>query len=402
MPAVSTEHTSGMTNKSGMQRTAHVPALDGIRAIAVLWVLAFHFCSSDYAQAGPVLRIVVDVIQLGWIGVILFFSLSGFLITGILVDSRTDHRFFQRFYMRRTLRIFPLYYGVLFLLFALSGPLQIDWFHRAWVYLIYGQNYLAAGYDIPSSPYLLLRHFWTLAIEEQFYLVWPFLVYFIRDRRWLIATAALLASGAVWLRYAAPAWGFNQSQVRGWTPAMLDSLLLGAIAAIVLRTRLREQMLRVAPVSLTLAVAAFLLLLRSRPSVAWETDRPIFVWGILILSLAATSVVLCAMREGSIVARLCSLRGMRFLGKYSYGIYMLHYFLLEPSIPVRRAIFSVVHSKAAAVALSAILMSALSVLIAYASFHLFEKHFLRLKRYFEYDRSAQPHWKDLELPPRAS
>jgi peptidoglycan/LPS O-acetylase OafA/YrhL len=153
--------------------------LDGIRGIAVLWVMLHHF--QLYGEGFPPTtfldRQVERLTISGWIGVDLFFVLSGFLITGILLDSKSNTGYFRKFYMRRFLRIFPLYYGFLFaFMFVLplidpeGAEFQLQFKEQIW-YWTYLINWKLA--TIYVSEYIGISHFWSLAIEEQFYLVWP-------------------------------------------------------------------------------------------------------------------------------------------------------------------------------------------------------------------------------------
>jgi peptidoglycan/LPS O-acetylase OafA/YrhL len=183
-----------------------IPALDGLRGVAILSVMAFHFwmfgttVGITFAE-----RAYNSIASKGWVGVDLFFVLSGFLITGILYDSRQDPRYYRVFYARRTVRIFPLYYASLALFFFLIPwilrslhPVELVNVHTgataklfAWTYLL---NWIEGlkGFSVAPLP---LQHFWSLAIEEQFYLVWPFLVLTLARRRlmWLCMGLMVLA-----------------------------------------------------------------------------------------------------------------------------------------------------------------------------------------------------------------
>lgn len=159
----------------------HIKALDGFRGIAIVLVLLFHLYGFD-----PVRWITI----LGWIGVDVFFVLSGFLITGILLDNKQRNSYYKVFMIRRILRIVPLYYLVLVLFFIISRFVTFPGagylLHNQLYFWTYTPNYLFAFYGWPKG-FEGLNHFWSLAIEEQFYLFWPFFVFMLNPRQLLFA-----------------------------------------------------------------------------------------------------------------------------------------------------------------------------------------------------------------------
>ena len=194
----------------------------------------------------------------GWTGVDLFFVLSGFLITGILYDTRDLPGRVRTFYVRRTLRIFPLYYGVLLLLVLLTPLMHWQWSAFWWAWPAYLGNYLRFlqfGHATPALQQAMfgqltsgtaagvvvyMGHFWSLCVEEQFYLVWPWVVFAVRDRRRLMACciAAVVVTPIARVAIAAVAPPFFMVPLVGTvvlTPLRADALLLGGLIALLLR-----------------------------------------------------------------------------------------------------------------------------------------------------------------------
>ena len=216
----------------------HLPVLDGVRGAAILMVLCVHFIGDAPAYTAME-RALVKVANYGIWGVDLFFVLSGFLITGILYDSKGSPRYFRDFYVRRTLRIFPLYYGVLVILFlvlpALPAPyppaLAESAHHQAWLWL-YSSNVYLAIHRAWVLPYV--GHFWSLAVEEQFYLIWP-LVVLSFGRRWLLRICVVVAVLALALRTGLSAAGAGDVAQVVLTPCRFDALCAGGFLALAVR-----------------------------------------------------------------------------------------------------------------------------------------------------------------------
>src|SRR5258708_14308594 len=228
----------GSTPRSGL--VGHLPALDGVRGLAILLVLLYH--SVGQTAATNRLEAAVNwALGYGFLGVDLFFVLSGFLITGILYDSRAEPGYFRTFYMRRVLRIFPLYYGVLAVVFfgvslipALRGS-EIAGLreHQAWAWL-YGINvYLSIQGGWVLS---YIDHFWSLAVEEHFYFVWPLRVCLLGARPRLLMRKALgLSAVSLAARGTASLSGTSTVATTVLTPFQLDALCLGGFFAVWLR-----------------------------------------------------------------------------------------------------------------------------------------------------------------------
>ena len=327
----------------------------------------------------------------GALGVDLFFVLSGFLITGILYDSRAHPGYFRNFYMRRLLRIFPLYYGVLAIVFllipaipALHGS-EIAGLraHQAWAWL-YGVNiYLAmhAGWDLSY-----ITHFWSLAVEEQFYLLWPLLVWLLAARpRFFLGFSLAVAIASFGGRVAASVLGANQVATTVLTPFQLDALALGGFIAVYLRQPGGEAAVR--RLIIPMSAAGFgLLLLQFGVRHLGGSGNAIesLRGGAFHLLLAALLIKAVLAPSLSAWSRFFRSGPLTTLGKYSYGIYVYHHFFSHYFIVhgAESALASSTGSHLSAVLILAVGGMAASVAIAWLSYEYFEKYFLQLKRFW--------------------
>jgi len=371
---------------------AHVPALDGLRGVAVLLVLVFHFAHID-GDGGGVERVLLGFTRSGWAGVDLFFVLSGFLITGILLDARGSDGYFRAFYLRRVLRIFPLYYAYLavlfFLLPAVLPTLDVRRDTQGWLWTYLGNVLFAREGGFHASPFT--GHFWSLAVEEQFYLVWPLLVWWLPRRR-LAAVCLGLVAGAFALRFAIHRTTFNATAAYVLTPARMDALALGALVAVAAREptwwpRVR----RLAPWGLAAAAAA-VGAVWARQGGLFGGDPVVQVWAFGPLAVGFAAVLVLALGGGapSPLSRALSGPALRTAGKYSYGLYVLHYpiFLaLDAAGITSAALAARLGGRLAGIAAFVAVAGAVTFAGAFLSWHGMEKRFLRWKDLVPYGRA---------------
>jgi peptidoglycan/LPS O-acetylase OafA/YrhL len=360
----------------------HLPALDGVRAIAILMVIVFHSVGGlpgmNWAQ-----NAFLGMAEQGWVGVDLFFILSGFLITGILMDARTQPHALRNFYARRVLRIVPVY--VAFLLFSLSialpmgtsSPEESALLQRTQLwYWTYSQNLLVALHSWSATAFPF-AHLWSLAVEEQFYTLWPIAVLLL-SRRMLAKVGILCIVAAEACRLALVHRGADGTVIYVMLPTRMDSLAAGACLACAYRSaphwsRIKHARLFVA----TLAVVSLLAVYLSVRT--FDKLGPLEQLVAFPALIALGSVVVVTAVDG--VAWLSG-RALRFLGKISYGMYMWHLVVMRlilkqvgvPNTPAPNAWW-------AFFVLMILGTTCGSILLALVSWHVIERPFLALKRF---------------------
>jgi peptidoglycan/LPS O-acetylase OafA/YrhL len=364
-----------------------IPALDGIRGLAILLVIAFH-CRVAFSSTQEIPLPLLRVLDLGWSGVDLFFVLSGFLITGILLDSRESASYFRTFYARRVLRIFPLYFAYLFLVLVVFRYAWIRYSGtdlwrstNPWWYFCYLLNWK------PDHGYndLYLGHLWSLAIEEQFYLVWP-LVVWICPRRRLAAVCLSLAGCALAARCLMGAWHLPAETVYRLTPSRMDTLALGALVAVGMR-EFPALLRRWAPRVCALAGVGLAAVLSRQTAGFWEDAGMRTAGASLVAVLYAGMVYATAASGRGMAQRVFSSATLRRCGKYSYAMYVLHSFPYHITAEAVRGLSASGPLGAMALVIKWLYLPAMAAVAfggAWLSWRTLEQPFLRLKRKFPY------------------
>jgi peptidoglycan/LPS O-acetylase OafA/YrhL len=320
------------------------PRLDGLRGLAILLVMLFH--TTQYPRVrGAGDAALTALPALGWCGVDLFFVLSGFLITRILLATRGSSSYAKSFYARRVLRIFPLYYAMLLFFFVIAPRvLALAELNAAWTgtrpteqvwYWLHLSNLAAAQRG--AFDHLSLAVAWSLAIEEQFYLVWPWVVRWLSERS-LLRLCAATAAIALALRVACVAADTSWLVPYLLTPCRLDTLATGAAIALLARRQgglaahaaLARRALLAAGAAFALLAIGLRVASRHRPqtyvvqTLAADAVMQTLGYSLLCLLFGTLLVAVATAPRGSRLARPFELVALRSLGKYSYALYLFH------------------------------------------------------------------------------
>ena len=360
----------------GQAGRAHYPALDGLRGVAILLVLFLH----NYG--------FMNYFFFGWLGVDLFFVLSGFLITEILLNSLGRPGYLRNFYIRRVLRIFPLFYLalVLFLLvLPATGGMGLDTSYYTgnqfwlWTYL---QNWLFI-FKEPHGDKILL-HTWSLAVEEQFYLVWPLLILAFRSPRRLLWVMMALLLLVAFSRYLV--WSFKVEDLAYsslYTFTRIDGLCIGSMVAIL--QKINPGFLKKYNTLIVLLMAGinfgfYFINNRSGFTLPYLAFAGYTTFAVLFGLLVYESVS----QPATFIPRLLNNRPLKFFGRISYGLYVWHWPLYILLFDRCRDWLSAQGTGTLRMAelLSATACTGAAVLLSLLSYRYFEQPFLRLKERF--------------------
>lgn len=352
----------------------YFPALDGLRGLAILLVVVYHNFG-----------FIEKYFFFGWLGVDLFFVLSGFLITDILLKELGSKNFLLNFYIRRILRIFPLYYLclILFLIVLprLNTNLELKYYtdNQGWIWT-YLQNWLYIFKDPQQTN--ALNHLWSLAVEEQFYLLWPLAILLLRKPKYLLFFASFILVAVlglrlwIWMNHIADLAYFNL-----YTFTRIDGICIGAIVAL---------MQRINPGFLKKYTSAIVLFFAALNFAFFFINRYYhFSFPYLALAGYTTFAMIfgllvndAVMRETKIISFILNIPLLKFLGRISYGLYMFHwpvYLLIGPYLLSWIQGYTngwLMHFTVS------VLATLVAIAISWFSFTYFERYFLKLKNRF--------------------
>jgi len=368
---------------------AYIPALDGLRGLAILTVVLHHSMVIRVIEKDHFGKAIHAIFTPGWIGVDLFFVLSGFLITSILLANRGEKGWLPTFYARRALRVLPLYYSVVFFCFWVAP--YIPAFHAGWLrelsvdqlwYWLHGANFRRIESHMnPLIPTVgWFSTFWSLAIEEQFYLVWPLAV--IASGRQLLRYSLLGVLIVTVMRFYSGICG-SDLLTYFHTVTRLDGLLLGSALAAYLKNGLPlEQLAKPSKYILPAAALAFgLQVFTGMPQFGRST-----YYGQLVLYSASSwgcvALLVLALRAPAtgLYSRCMNSSFLRFSGKLSFGMYVLNKPVLAGWALLVGAVAGPVSGPFSLILVA--LGVALCMLAAWLSWICIEQPAMRLKRYF--------------------
>lgn len=358
---------------------AHIPVLDGVRGLAVSMVLIFHLWQMFGEQTDLLEGYdFLSFLSVGQKGVDLFFVLSGFLITGILLRTKTQPKYFLNFYTRRALRIFPLYYGTLLLclLWGIFGGVEPFFFKNMWPYFLYLQNIITSFKILPiGGP----GHFWSLAVEEHFYLFWPWVVFVLPKNKIVFSCFFLIGLAMVsrvWMdNHGFPSFGFTLCRV--------DSLSVGALLYLIYSSSKWPSVCRMVvslgPLLYVLALVLFFVF--SGKGAFWIQSIKYLFFAILAATLIIFSL---SPSRWNPVPRIMNQKHLRYLGRISYSLYVFHPLIFSPVIGIIVPLLEQTKNlpQPMLILAGAILSLGITILVAALSYKYFELPFLRLKDRF--------------------
>ena len=357
--------------------------LDGLRAIGILLILTKHFFENFIN------------LQICWVGIDLLFALSGLLITGILIETKEDSKYFQKFYVRRILRIFPLYYFVvigftIYVYFLSNSPESFNYFkNNIGYFYTYTQNWYFIKNGNPSGAYL--NHTWSLAIDEQIYIFWPLFIWLCKTKKQLMYLCGGILIFSLCFRIGYNIYLSQHTPVNPYaymyhTLCRIDSFGAGALLYCLLRFKhsflTSKRMLYIGGTSLLLFLV-FIFLDNSTDYTGYFMRN----FGITVAGIHSTFwLYLGVKKNNKVVNFIFSSRVFIYLGKISYSLYVYHFLLLALLVSrIFQFLSEYLHIKS--LLLSYIICLLITFIISILSYEYFEKPIIKIKRRFSYRKT---------------
>jgi peptidoglycan/LPS O-acetylase OafA/YrhL len=352
----------------------YYPVLDGIRGFAILLVVFYHNFG------------FINYFFFGWLGVDLFFVLSGFLITDILLKTFGNKNYLRNFYTRRVLRIFPLYYLslIIFLLILPRVPdiaIDLSYYtqHQWWLWT-YLQNWL---YILkPTDSTNALHHFWSLAVEEQFYLLWPLAILILKKPKYLLLLMGVLLLLVMVFRFFI--WTFRIEDLAYfnlYTFSRIDGICIGCMLSLV--QRINVGFLKKYTPAIVFAMAAMNFIFYFFNRRFHFTFPYLAIVGYTTFAMLFALLINEAVTQQTRIINFVFNNGiLKFFGKISYGLYIYHwpvYLLLSPYL-IKWTQINI--SPFSSQLLASVIGTLAAIIISFISFRYFESYFLKLKDRF--------------------
>jgi peptidoglycan/LPS O-acetylase OafA/YrhL len=305
-----------------------IPELDGLRGLAILLVLGFHFINNTLEDLpGKVCSFLAQLTSVGWAGVDLFFVLSGFLIGSILIRQKGSKNYFRTFYIRRLVRIIPNYYLllVIFLLVNSASYFQNNHFLLQngstipiWSYFAIVHNFFMAWFHKMGNAALSIT--WSIGIEEQFYIIFPFVIYFM-NKKWVPWFLLVTIFAAVFFRSLAHHWIPPYVLL----PCRMDAISFGALLAYFHEKGSLQKLMELYHKRMFLCLMA---IIGVATLVFWRT-HDLGIWRNTFLSIVFSTALLYALyRNNNFFGIVLRMSWLRWVGKISYSLYLFHYLIL--------------------------------------------------------------------------
>ena len=364
-----------------------IQSIVGLRGYCCLAVVAVHFLRASQLDHGALRYPAVITLAFGAIGVTIFFLLSGYLITRALIETRDQDGFFSVFYAHRALRTLPAYYLLLIVIAWIDSKQGVVLDFHYWSHFLMMQNLLPGYAELSGAPSNQTAHLWSLAVEWQFYLVWPVIVWFVRKRETLLRVTWVLIAASWIFRLACPLLHITTIDAYFFTPSRIDAILFGAVLALSSESeslgRLKPFATAVALIAMPVDAVFSCLLGRSGADTYFGS-----LLAYTCIYASSIAALIAVLDESTVLSRICSGKWICRLGTISYGVYLYHFAIrewLEAQLIDRLTVH--IHHSSAFLVIAAVGF-VVTIALATLSYFLVELPALWLKDRVRYGRLA--------------